>query len=455
MIDVREVDPRKDHFRSAISKPVPFSPFRYLGLLLPMLLLGWYWAGESLHKLELDWARANPGESRPLAELCASGASDACDPYNTIAFTHWLALAVLLFLPKFMLLAASLPAWSQRWQERFLRHARWLGAIGLLVTLTMVLARGAVAALTAWFIPQIWWENHTIGVQIATVICIIAAIRTPPHLKAIWQLWHGISRSRTGKPVTPAEAPALWLLVNQACAHLDIPAPDYLVMGVAPDCRLTFGKMRLQPDRKVLDGRVLYIGATLAATLDEARLALLIEHAMLRSRGKYGAWLPAAEDWIESSAGYLKEHKEMRAAGGVPSAVDPALFCWEGWLILLKKMLANFKEEHAWLQKQGMELEVEQDAPHVAELLKEAAQAYRKDVFHLFVVNLSSGVHCPAVLSWFARAFAQRRPGDAAANAHAWTSAALESELVLLEKEWLVATSQATTPTDCWELRAA
>lgn len=455
MIDVREVDPRKDHFRSAISKPVPFSPFRYLGLLLPMLLLGWYWAGESLHKLELDWARANPGELRSLAELCGSGANAACDPYNTIAFTHWLALGVLLFLPKFMLLAASLPGWSQRWQERFLRNARWLGAIGLLTTLVMVLARGAIAALAAWFIPLIWWDNHTVGVQIAAVICIIAFIRTPPHLQAIWGLWRGISRNRTGKPVTPAEAPALWSLVTETSARLNVAAPDYLVMGVAPDCRLTFGKMRLQPGRTVLDGRVLYIGATLAATLDKARLALLIEHALLRSRSKYGAWLPAVEDWGESSDGYLKEQKEVRAAGGLPSVVDPALFCWEGWLILLRKMLANFKEEHAWLQKQGMELEVEQGAPQVAEMLKEATQTYRKDVFHLFVVNLSSGVHCPAVLSWFARAFAKRRPQDATANAHAWTSAALESELILLEKEWLVATSQATTPTDCWELRAA
>jgi hypothetical protein len=138
----------------------------------------------------------------------------------------------------------------------------------------------------------------------------------------------------------------------------------------------------------------------------------------------------------------------------LPSAADPALFCWEGWLLTLKKMQQNFHEEHAYLQKKGIEYEFEQAAPEVVALLKEASLAYRKDVFHLFIVNLSSGVHCPAVLHWFAKAFAQRRPQDAAMHVHAYACAALETELVLLEKEWLVKTSQATTPTDCWELRA-
>ena len=354
-----------------------------------------------------------------------------------------------------MLLVASLPNWSQRWQERFLRHAQWLGALGLLVTLAMVMARGVVGAMTAWFVPQLWWNNDRVGVQLAAVMGIIAVVRVPPHIKMAWQLTRGFARSRTGKTVPPEEAPAVWALMESACRRLELPLPKYLVMGVAPDCRLTFGKMRLEPNRQVLTGRVLYLGVTLAATLPHERLELLIEHAMLRSRGKFGAWLPAAQDWIESSEAFLKEQKEIRAAGGLPSATDPALFCWEGWLLTLKKMLQNFHEEHAYLQKKGMEYEVEQAAPEVAALLKEAALAYRKDVFHLFVVNLSSGVHCPPVLTWFARAFAQRRPAEAAANVHAYASAALETELVLLEKEWLVATSQATTPTDCWELRAA
>jgi hypothetical protein len=454
-IDVREVDPRKPFSRSAISKPVPFSPFRYLWLLLPIPLFCWYWAGEALHKLELDWLRAHPDQARPLAEICQAGSSGICELYTPVAFAHWLALSLLLFIPKFMLVVASVPNWSQRWQERVLRNASWLGLLGLLATFAMVVARGVCGALLAWFAPQIWWQNDTVGVQVAAVIGIIAVIRIPPHVKVIWQLWRGFSKSRTGKPVTPAEAPALWAMVNDACGRLGVAVPDYVVMGIVPDCRLELGKIQLQPSRQVLDGRTLYIGATLATSLEHDKLTLVIEHALLKSRGKYGAWLPAAEDWVESSEGIVKELKQIRAAGDLPSATDPALFCWEGWLIILKRTLQNFREEHAYLQKKGIEYEVEQAAPEVANLLKEATQAYRKDVFHLFIVNLSSGVHCPAVLHWFGKAFAQRRPDDAASHVHAYTSAALETELVLLEKEWLVNTSQATTPTDCWELRAA
>lgn len=454
-VDVREVDPRKRFSRSAIHKPVPFSPFRYLGLLLPIPLFAWYWAGEALHKMELEWLRANPGQAQSLAEVCQTGGAGVCELYTPVAFAHWLALSLLLFIPKFMLLVASLPGWSHRWQERFLRHASWLGALGLLITLAMVISRGVVGALMLWFVPQVWWNNDTLGVQLAAIAVIVGVIRVPPHVMAAWRLWRGFSKTRTGKLVTQEEVPALWALVVEACRRLDVAMPDYLVMGVAPDCRLEFGKMRLEPGRHVLNGSILYLGATLATTLERDRLALLIEHALLKGRGKFGVWLPAAEDWIASSEGFLKEHKEIRAGGDLPSAVDPALFCWEGWLQTLKKMLQNFREEHAWLQKKGMEYEVEQAAPEVAALLEQASLAYRKDVFHLFIVNLSSGVHCPAVLSWFAKAFAQRRPQDAAINVHAYTSAALETELVLLEKEWLVKTSQATTPTDCWELRAA
>lgn len=455
MIDVREVDPRKPYSRSAISKPVPFSPFRYLFLLLPVPLFCWYWAGEALHKLELDWLRAHPGDSHSLAEICQAGGAGICELHAPIAFAHWLALGLLLFIPKFMLLAASLPSWPQRRQEWVLRKASWLGALGLLITFAMVVIRGVTGVMLIWFAPQVWWHNDTVGVQLAAIIGIVAVIRVPPHAKAAWQLWRGFSRSRTGKPVAREEAPALWALVSDTCRRLGVAQPDQLVMGIVPDCRLELGKIRLEPSRQLLDGRTLYLGATLAASLDHATLTLVIEHALLRSRGKFGAWLPAAEDWVESSEGIVKEMKAIRAAGDLPSAIDPALFCWEGWLITLKKMLQNFREEHAYLQKKGIEYEVEQAAPEVAGLLKEASHTYRKDVFHLFIVNLSSGVHCPAVLHWFVKALAQRRPQDTAMHVHAYTSAALESELVLLEKEWLVKTSQATTPTDCWELRAA
>ena len=143
------------------------------------------------------------------------------------------------------------------------------------------------------------------------------------------------------------------------------------------------------------------------------------------------------------------------AAGELGIAADPAITCWGGWLTIVTQMIKGFKAEHDFGQKTGIEQEVEENAPKVRKLLDDAALTYKKDVFHLFIVNLTCGVVCPSVLPWFSRAFAQRHPIAKTAHASIYTSQSMNDELVLLEKEWLVKTSQASTPTDCWELRAA
>jgi hypothetical protein len=141
--------------------------------------------------------------------------------------------------------------------------------------------------------------------------------------------------------------------------------------------------------------------------------------------------------------------------GEAGAAADPALYFCDEWLQVLKRMLPPFQAEHGYAQKSDMQEEAEQQAVLVGALLADAQTAYRKEVFHLFIVNLTSGIHCPAVFIWFAKAFAKRRPGQAVKELSTYTNVALNEELVLLEKEWLIKTAQASTPTDCWELRAA
>lgn len=438
-----------------IRNPPPFSAFRYLAQLLPIPVLCWYWAGEALHRLELAWVRANPNHPQSLAEVCAAGADASCALYSHIELTHALALSVLLFLPKFMAIVASMPRWPARWQRWVLTHAAWLGSLGLLTTFVLVALRGTIAAMTVWFIPQVWWNNDSFGVQLAAIVGLIAVARAPRHLWAAVRLAFGFARQRTGRAVSREDCPHLWAAIERAAFRLDVPAPDTLVLGVFPDCRLVVGRMKLDPTEQVVKGRILYLGATLATTLTDAQLQEAIEQALLRTRGKFGAWLPQVEDWLEASTAYLKDIKDARAGREIASEADPAIYCWDGWTTILQRMVKALHEEHAFHQKVGIEKDVEEQAPRVRELLSTAALAYRKDEFHLFVVNLSCGIHCPPVLSRFAQAFG-RRLSDVQPTPHTrFIAPALQEELTLLEKEWLVKTGQATTPTDCWELRAA
>lgn len=435
--------------------PAPFSPFAYLALLLPIPIFAWYWAGQALHKLELQWVRAEPGSLQSLAEACQTQPNALCGMHAPVDFTHSLALALVLFLPKFMFLVASMPHWPQRWQRWVLQRAALLGGIGLIVTFLMVVARGVVATLTAWFMPLIWLGNDTYGVQLAAIIGLIAIMRIPRHMHVIWLLSTRFERRRTGREASREEAPALWTAIDQLARKLGIPAPERLVLGLFPDCRLTIGKMTLDPTEQVIEGRILYLGATLAASLPAAQLQQVVEQALVRSRGKFGAWLPAVEDWLDASQAFLKDLKERRAQREIAGAADPAILCRDGWLLILRRMADALTGEHAFYQKLGIERDIDTHAPRVRELLANAVLAYRKDTFHLLIVDLTCGIDCPPAVSRFAQAFAQREPSVKAIAQSSYISQALIEAVTLAEKEWLIKTGQASTPTDCWELRAA
>jgi hypothetical protein len=455
IVDAREFSLYKPRISGLPPKDMAYGPFKYLSVLMPIAVFGAYWSGEALHRLELQWVREHPGQAHTLADACALTSAAPCDVVSKVSLTYWLALGLLICAQCFLSLMLSLPKWPAAVCRRILMRADALTGIGLALTLAMVIVRGIVAAMSVWLICTVWWNNETLGVQLAAVIGVVALTRLPPHMKMAWLLYARFSRRRTGREVWRAECPALWQLIDEQCRRLQIASPQHLVLGVFPDCRAEVGKMTLDPEEKIIGGSILYVGATLANSLTEEQLRLLIGHALLRMRGGYGNWLPAAEDWLEAKDAWLQDCKSRRAMRELGAAVEPALYFCDEWLTLLKRMLPAFQAEHAYAQKADMQHEAERQAPAAAALLADAQLAYRKDVFHLFIVNLTSGVECPAVFMWFAKAFAQRHAGQAYKDASCYTERALNDELVLLEKEWLIKTAQASTPTDCWELRAA
>ncbi len=63
----------------------PFSPFRYLFLLMPIPFFAWYWANQALHRLELEWLRAHPNHLRSLAQACEVASGGVCEVHARAA----------------------------------------------------------------------------------------------------------------------------------------------------------------------------------------------------------------------------------------------------------------------------------------------------------------------------------------------------------------------------------
>lgn len=455
MIDAREFNFYAPRISGLPRKCMDYSPFRYLRLLLPIPFFAWYISGEALHKLDTQWWRQHPTSTQSLAEACRTTTEASCTIFARVSAAHELALATLLAVALVAVLMASMPRWPAAWQERVLKNAAALLGAGLAFTVLASAANGIAATLAAWLIPAVWWHSPGIGLQLALTGSLFVFLRLTSQSRQAWSLARRYVHRRTGREVGRAEGAALWQLIDNECRQLNIAAPQTLVLGVFPACRLAMGKMLLDPAERQIEGRVLYLGATLVNALPEEELRLVVRHALSRSRGLLGAWLPAVEDWLESKQRFLDECKQRRELRMTDGAGDPALAFCDEWLMTLRRTLPAFQAEHAYLQQVDRQQQAEEEAECAEAILDEAALAYRKDVFHLLIVNLGSGMDCPPVFAWFGRAFARKHLRQAPKHGSLYASPVLNRELVLLEKEWLIKTAQASTPTDCWELRSA
>ncbi|MBI1891160.1 MAG: hypothetical protein HYS18_10970 [Burkholderiales bacterium] len=455
MIDAREFNFYAPRISGLPRKCMDYSPFRYLRLLLPIPFVAWYASGEALHRLETQWVRAHPASKQTFAEACHAMPDASCAVDVRVIVTHELALATLISIALVIMLMVSMPRWPSPWQERGLKNAAPLLGIGLLFTLQAGMTNGVLMTLTAWLVPTVWWNSPGIGLQLALTVGLFAFLRFSSQAKLAWRLFRRFVRRRTGREAGAAECTALWQLIESECRRLQIAKPTHLVLGVFPDCRLVVGKMTIDPAERQIEGRILYLGATLVNALLEEELRLVVRYALTRNCGRLGHWLPAVEDWLEAKQRYLDECKYLREVRMTNGAGDAALAFCDEWLTAVRRSLPGFQAEHAYAQTVDRQQQAEEEAIQAQTILSDAALAYRKDVFHLLIVNLGSGMACPPVFAWFGRAFAHQHLQHVPKNASVFASPTLNQELVLLEKEWLIKTAQASTPTDCWELRSA
>ncbi|MBS0307442.1 MAG: hypothetical protein JSS58_00595 [Proteobacteria bacterium] len=408
--------------------------FDYLRVMLPMPLFAWFWSGQALQKLGLEWTRTYPTDLRGMEATCHAIKMAGCEAYLPVTLTHGLALLLLLSLLGLVLIAASMPTWPQAWQQAVMKKAGLLGGIGLTLTFLMIAGRGALSALAVWFIPKVWWGYDALAA--AAIIGTIALIRIPPHAIAAWTLAFKGQPQCVGKLVTPEESPRLWQLIDDTCRELGIASPTHLVVGLTPDCRLHTGKLRLLPENSLIAGDVLYLGATLSDTLHETALRMLLRQALSRRHGRLGAWFPAVEDWLNNA------EKLLQATRNTPqrmeSAAAPAYACRAGWLAIVQSMLSTRREEY----DHAMQSHHAQSGEHLASdaILTHAREIWRIQVLPRLMLGLSNGNNQPRVMAWFAAAMDARD----AANPPAHDDPALSRELVLLERQWLVESGQIT-----------
>jgi hypothetical protein len=71
-------------------------------------------------------------------------------------------------------------------------------------------------------------------------------------------------------------------------------------------------------------------------------------------------------------------------------------------------------------------------------------------------VDISKGSRNTPVISWFAEAVARNGQSTSGTGAEfGLSSAALSTEIIALERDWLIDSGQAHTPHDSWELRGS
>ncbi len=88
-----------------------------------------------------------------------------------------------------------------------------------------------------------------------------------------------------GRPVSPAEAPGLWRLVEGLAARIGALAPEAVVVGLADGFFVTAGPAELQPGGARLAGRILHVPLAQLALLRGDETAAIIAHELAHYAG--------------------------------------------------------------------------------------------------------------------------------------------------------------------------
>jgi len=125
-----------------------------------------------------------------------------------------------------------------------------------------------------------------LGIAVVAVgLCLWGAVQAVLQLRRALDLFTPDPMPIQGRPVSPAEAPGLWRLVDELAARLGALRPDNVVVGLTGGFFVASGPKVVEPGGAPLPGRTLYLPLPLLPLLREDEVATIIGHELAHFSG--------------------------------------------------------------------------------------------------------------------------------------------------------------------------
>lgn len=160
-----------------------------------------------------------------------------------------------------------------------------------LVPITMALAAagvgvGALGGI-GWLVTQfdISARNKMYLAFAALALCGAVFV----GMRALFETFRAFRLEPTphlGREAREGDAPELWTLTRTLAEHVGAPAPDAIVVGLLGGPFVTACEMRLEPEGRVIAGRILYLPLPTLLILDIAQLSAVLCHELAHFSGE-------------------------------------------------------------------------------------------------------------------------------------------------------------------------
>jgi Zn-dependent protease with chaperone function len=156
------------------------------------------------------------------------------------------------------------------------------------LSLTAILLTVLVLVDAAILMASIYFGESAVSGQVHEGIVFVVGLGAVYGVAAILGNVFGVATRAQitvpGRPVTQAEAPALWAVVERAAAHLVALRPDHVVIGLDSNFFVTESNVMTFSD--TLSGRTLYCSLSLARILTIGEFSAIVGHELGHFRGE-------------------------------------------------------------------------------------------------------------------------------------------------------------------------
>ncbi|MCA9664162.1 MAG: M48 family metallopeptidase [Myxococcales bacterium] len=224
----------------------------------------------------------------PPSKLCRLNPSAArmrlrlpCSTYDQFYWARRVAWGCILSGLAAMLLMGLLLAISLRSQSAQLHSFRFGWWTLKLLGALQIAAQGLLVVALSYWVTALWMKVYVPKLILAAAL--LALIGVGLVIKGIFTRTPRVPAPIEGRLVDETAAPALWQRIRDLCARVHTAPPDHLVVGI--DANFFVTEHALTLDKKLLEGRTLYVSLPLLAVLAREEADAVLAHEMAHFSG--------------------------------------------------------------------------------------------------------------------------------------------------------------------------